>query len=34
LKDATRSWKVALFLPLLTLPQVIVAGWLINTLAT
>ncbi len=34
LKDATRSWKVALFLPLLTLPQVIVAGWLINMLAT
>ena len=30
LKDTTQSWKVALFLPLLTVPQVIVIAWLIN----
>ncbi|MAZ44200.1 MAG: ATPase [Legionellales bacterium] len=33
LKDATKSWKVALFLPLITLPQVMGIAWLINTLA-
>jgi len=30
LKDTTRSWKVALFLPLITVPQVLVIAWLIN----
>ena len=30
LKDTTRSWKIALFLPLITLPQVILVAWLIN----
>lgn len=30
LKDTTRSLKIALFLPLVTLPQVILVGWLIN----
>ena len=30
LKDATKSWKLALFLPLITLPQVLVVAWLIN----
>ncbi len=34
IKDATSSVKVAFFLPLLTLPQVVLAGWLINQLAT
>jgi uncharacterized membrane protein YraQ (UPF0718 family) len=34
LKDATASWKTALFLPLITLPQVIFLGWLINTVTT
>ena len=29
-KDTTKSWKIALFLPLLTLPQVIVMAYLIN----
>jgi len=29
-KDTTSSWKIALFLPLLTLPQVIVVAYLIN----
>lgn len=30
LKDTTKSWKIALFLPLLTLPQVIILGFLLN----
>lgn len=30
IKDTTRSWKIALFLPLITLPQVIVIGWILN----
>ncbi len=30
LKDTTRSWKLALFLPLLTLPQVIVIAFALN----
>ncbi len=30
LKDTTKSWKLALFLPLLTLPQIIIIGWIIN----
>lgn len=30
LKDTAKSWKLALFLPLITLPQVILVGWLIN----
>ncbi|UTW45494.1 permease [bacterium SCSIO 12696] len=33
LKDLTKSWKVALFLPLVTLPQVLIIGWALNTLA-
>ena len=34
LRDTTKSWKVALFLPLITLPQVIFLGWLINVFST
>ena len=30
LKDVTRSWKIALFLPLVTLPQIIVIALLLN----
>lgn len=30
LKDTTKSWKIALFLPLITVPQILVIGWLIN----
>lgn len=30
IKDTTNSWKIALFLPLITVPQVIVIGWLLN----
>jgi uncharacterized membrane protein YraQ (UPF0718 family) len=33
LKDLTKSWKIALFLPLVTLPQILVLGWLLNNLA-
>jgi len=33
LKDVTKSWKIALFLPLITLPQVIFLAWLINVFA-
>lgn len=34
LKDATRSWKIALFLPLVTLPQVALIAYLINALSS
>ena len=30
LKETTRSWKIALFLPLITVPQVLVMAWLLN----
>jgi len=30
IKDTTRSWKIALFLPLLTVPQVVMVAWLLN----
>lgn len=33
LRDTTRSWKIALFLPLITLPQVIVIALTLNQLA-
>lgn len=33
LKETTRSWKMALILPLLTLPQVIVIAWVVNAWA-
>lgn len=32
IKDTTRSWKIALFLPLITVPQVMVIGYLLNNL--
>jgi len=31
IKDTTRSWKTALFLPLLTVPQVLVIAVILNT---
>lgn len=31
LKDTTKSWKIPLLLPLLTVPQVIFIAWLMNT---
>lgn len=30
LRDTTKSWKIALFLPLITVPQVALLAWLIN----
>lgn len=30
LKDTTRSWKIALFLPLVTVPQTLLIGYLMN----
>ena len=33
IKDTTGSWKVAFALPLVTLPQVIVLGYILNQFA-
>ncbi len=30
LKETTKSWKTALFLPLVTLPQIIIIAWFLN----
>lgn len=30
IKDTTKSWKMALYLPLFTVPQVIALGWVLN----
>jgi hypothetical protein len=30
LRETTGSWKVALFLPLITVPQVVIIAWLMN----
>jgi uncharacterized membrane protein YraQ (UPF0718 family) len=30
IKDMSRSWRIALFLPLLTVPQVVFVAWLMN----
>lgn len=30
LKETTKSWKIALFLPLVTLPQVLALSWIMN----
>ena len=30
LKETTKSWKIAFFLPLVTLPQIILVAWVIN----
>jgi len=30
IRDTTRSWKIALFLPLVTVPQVMVLGYILN----
>ena len=34
LKETAKSWKLALFLPLITVPQVILVAWLINVMTT
>lgn len=33
LKETTKSWKFALFLPLVTVPQVIVISWIMNVVS-
>lgn len=33
LRETTKSWKIALLLPALTVPQVVLLGWLMNRLA-
>lgn len=33
LKDATQTWKIPLFLPLITVPQILLFGYLINVFA-
>lgn len=30
LRDTTRSWRIPLMLPLITLPQILLLGWLLN----
>jgi hypothetical protein len=30
LKDTTKTWKIPLFLPLITVPQVLVVAWVMN----
>ena len=30
LRETTRSWKISLLLPALTVPQVVLIGWLMN----
>jgi uncharacterized membrane protein YraQ (UPF0718 family) len=32
IRDTTRSWKIALYLPLITVPQVMLIGYILNTL--
>lgn len=32
IKETTRSWKIALFLPLITLPQIVLLGLVINSI--
>ena len=33
IKDTMKSWKIAMLLPLITVPQVLLIGWLLNTFA-
>jgi len=33
LKETTKSWKISFFLPLVTLPQILILAWAINYLA-
>ncbi|PCJ91714.1 MAG: ATPase [Porticoccaceae bacterium] len=30
IRDMTKSWKIALFLPLISVPQILVIGWILN----
>ena len=33
IKETTKSWKISLYLPLLTVPQILLVAWLVNVLA-
>ena len=33
IKETTKSWKISLYLPLLTVPQILLVAWLANTVA-
>ena len=33
LRETTRSWKIALLLPAITVPQILVIGWILNSLS-
>jgi len=33
IKDTMKSWKIALFLPLITVPQVLFIGWVMNVMS-
>ncbi len=33
LRETTRSWKIALLLPAITVPQILVIGWFLNSLS-
>lgn len=33
LRETTASWKIALFLPLITVPQVALLAWVVNRAA-
>lgn len=33
LRETTRSWKIVLFLPAITVPQILVIGWILNSLS-
>ena len=30
MKDVTKSWKVALFIPLISVPQILILGYIMN----
>jgi hypothetical protein len=30
LKETTKSWKIPFFLPLITVPQVLIIAWIMN----
>ena len=32
LREVTRSWRIALFLPLVTIPQIVTVGFILNQL--
>ena len=32
LRETTASWKLALLMPIVTVPQILLLGWMLNTL--